>query len=125
VSYKCINIDGEYYYGKHLMLTAQGCNDTLLSEAAMSDFLITLADKIDMVRYGDPIVARFGEGEQTGISGVQLITTSAITLHTNDKYRDLYLDVFSCKWFTGDTVNTVVTELFSPKNISVSDVLRK
>ncbi len=125
MSYKCINIDGEYYYGKHLMLTAEGCNDTLLDVDAMGQFLITLADKIDMVRYGEPIVARFGEGEQTGISGVQLITTSAITLHTNDKYRDLYLDVFSCKWFTGDTVNAVVTELFTPKNISVSDVLRK
>ncbi|MCA9789010.1 MAG: S-adenosylmethionine decarboxylase, partial [Cyanobacteria bacterium HKST-UBA05] len=125
MSYKCIKIEGEYYYGKHLMMTAVGCNEALMDIPTMKQFLVSLSDDIGMVRFGDPIVERFGEGEQTGLSGVQLITTSAITFHTNDQYRDFYLDVFSCKWFESSLVAEVVRTLFNPANITISDVLRQ
>jgi S-adenosylmethionine/arginine decarboxylase-like enzyme len=78
-----------------------------------------------MIRHGEPIVARFGEGIQVGISAVQLITTSAITIHTNDQARDLYLDVFSCKWFAEDTVLNKVKQMFAPQEITYQIVMRK
>lgn len=125
VSYKNIEVAGVFYYGKHMMLTCESCNDDLLSLDAVSEFLKELADRIDMIRYGDPLVARFGEGIETGISGVQLITTSALTVHTNDQTRDLYLDVFSCKWFDEQAVMDFVNSVFAPQDLTYQIVLRK
>lgn len=123
--YKNITVNGCRYYGKHMMLTCEGCNDNLLSVDTMKEFLKELADKIDMIRYGEPIAARFGDGCQVGISAVQLITTSALTVHTNDQARDMYLDVFSCKWFEEETVMAVVNKYYAPKQITHQIVIRK
>ena len=123
--YKRIVIDGERHYGQHLMLTATDCNDKLLSISKISYFCEVLVDEIDMVAFGDPLVARFGEGIEEGISAVQLIQTSAISLHTNDQSRDLYLDVFSCKEFKEEDVLKVVNEFFAPETTTPQMVYRK
>lgn len=125
VQYKRLLLDGVYYYGKHLVLTATGCNDNLLDVSKVSQFLTDLVGRIDMVAYGDPIVARFGQGIEVGISGVQLIETSAITLHTNDTAGDLYLDVFSCKGFSELLVMDIVRERFTPATITHQVLLRQ
>ena len=124
-AYKNIHVDGIEYYGKHMMLTAESCNTQLLDLDIMSSFLQKLADDIGMIRYGEPVVARFGEGIETGISAVQLITTSALTVHTNDDARDLYLDVFSCKWFDEQTVIDAVHSRYAPTSFTYQIVLRK
>ncbi|MEQ8953360.1 MAG: S-adenosylmethionine decarboxylase [Gammaproteobacteria bacterium] len=122
--YKRLLIDGVKYYGKHLVLTARNCNERLLSVDACAQFLSLLVDRIDMQAYGDPLVARFGEGIEEGISGVQLIHTSAIVIHTNDMARDLYLDVFSCKGFSEVDVSDFVTETFGTTDINFQILLR-
>lgn len=124
-AYKRIQVDGVRYYGKHLILSGHGCNDRLLSEEAIAKFMTDLVDRIDMVAYGDPFVARFGEGIECGISGVQLIHTSAIVVHTNDGARDLYLDVFSCKDFSADDVVDFVNEVFAPASTRQEVFLRQ
>lgn len=124
-SYKRAEINGKKYYGKHFMLTGQKCNEKLLSLTEMEVFLKTLTKKIDMIAYKEPIVARFGDGIEVGISGVQLITTSAIMVHTNDDARDLYLDVFSCKWFDEQVVIDYVNEIFDPLFITDQTILRR
>ncbi len=123
--YKNIEVNGIKYYGKHMMLTCENCNESLTDIDTMGNFLKDLADEIDMVRYGEPIIARFGEGIEVGLSAVQLITTSALTVHTNDAARDLYLDVFSCKWFDEQTVRDHVRKTFNPKDVTYQIVLRK
>ena len=123
--YKNISIDGSKYYGKHMMLTCESCNENLLSLNTMKQFLKELADAIDMIRHGEPIAERFGDGIQIGISAVQLITTSALTVHTNDAARDLYLDVFSCKWFEEDAVFEVVSRYYAPQATTHQIVIRR
>lgn len=123
--YKRILVDGVFYYGKHLVLSAAGCNELLLKEEAIAEFLTSLVEKIDMVAYGEPLVARFGSGIEDGISAVQLIETSAITVHTNDMARDLYLDVFSCKGYNELEVADFVEQSFRPLNINYQILLRK
>ena len=118
VEYKRILVDGVHYYGKHLVLTATGCNDSLLDIPSINTFLTTLVTRID-------IVARFGEGIEEGISAVQLIETSAITIHTNDMARDLYLDVFSCKGYNELAVIAYLEEVFNPSAINWQVLLRK
>lgn len=124
-SYKRIEIDGIRYYGKHLILTATGCNENLLDKESIAQFMVDLVKKIDMVAYGDPIVERFGEGIEVGISAVQLIHTSALVIHTNDQARDMYLDVFSCKGFSELTVQDFVSEIFAPTSMNYHVFLRK
>ena len=124
VDYKRIQVDGVAYYGKHLVLTARHCNDKLLDLDTVTRFMTDLVKRIDMVAYGDPLVARFGAGIEVGISGVQLIETSAIVIHTNDTARDLYLDVFSCKGYNELEVVSFVTELFGTEAINFQILLR-
>ena len=124
-SYKRIVVGGERHYGRHVMLGAHGCNEALLDKAVIAEFMQELARRIDMVTFGPPFVERFGGGIEIGISAVQLIETSAITIHTNDAARDLYLDVFSCKDFKAATVIAYVRELFAPVAIEHQDFLRK
>jgi S-adenosylmethionine decarboxylase len=107
------------------MLTAVSCNDNLLDIDTVSSFVKELVPAIDMVPYGDLVIARFGEGIEEGISAVQLIITSAITIHTNDQARDMYLDVFSCKWFEESVVIDMVKKYFNPEDINDSVVLRR
>ena len=124
VQYKRIVVDGVRYYGKHLVLIAQGCNDNLFSEEAIGTWITNLVDRIDMQAYGEPVVARFGEGIEEGISAVQLIHTSAIVIHTNDGSREMYLDVFSCKGFSEEDVIDVLNETFAPANVNFQILYR-
>ncbi|MCA9912707.1 MAG: S-adenosylmethionine decarboxylase [Anaerolineae bacterium] len=123
--YRRILVDGVYYYGKHLVLSATTCNDQLLSLDAINQFLKTLVVRIDMVAFGEPLAARFGSGIEEGISAVQLIETSAITIHTNDQARDLYLDVFSCKGYNELDVLDFVRETFAPADMNYQVLMRK
>jgi S-adenosylmethionine/arginine decarboxylase-like enzyme len=78
-----------------------------------------------MESYGDLVIARFGEDIEKGISAVQLITTSSITIHTNDMTGDCYLDVFNCKWFDETAVEQLVQYYFNPVDIKTQVILRK
>jgi S-adenosylmethionine/arginine decarboxylase-like enzyme len=124
IQYKRIVVDGVRYYGKHLILTAQGCNDNLLSVEAIGNWVTELVDRIDMQAFGEPVVARFGEGIEVGISAVQLIHTSAIVIHTNDQSREMYLDVFSCKGFSEDDVIDHLNETFAATSVNFQILFR-
>ena len=123
--YKRILVDGVRYYGKHIVLTANDCNENLLDTTAIARFLGELVVRIDMVAYGDPVIARFGSGIEEGISAVQLIETSAITIHTNDMARDLYLDVFSCKGYNEVDVVDFVKQFFATTAVNYHTLMRK
>lgn len=124
-SHKKINMNGKLYYGKHLILGAEGCNVEILDENAISDFLRELVVNIQMLPYGDPLVKRFGTGIKVGITGYQMIYSSAISVHTNDFARDMHLDVFSCEDFDEDVVVSVVKKFFNPVATSYQVLLRK
>ena len=97
MTYKRVIHDGRPHYGKHSMIRMQNCSSLVKDKEAIKSCIIALCDCIEMVRFGDPIVERFGNGIEIGISAVQLIETSAIVFHTNDGAKDLYADIFSCK----------------------------
>ncbi len=124
-AYKRGLINGSLYYGKHLMLTARACNENITDIEQVGKFITDMVPRIDMVPYGDLVIARFGEGIEVGISAVQLIVTSAITIHTNDMAGDMYLDVFSCKWFEESIIIDMIMEIFDPEEIIDNVILRK
>ena len=86
-------------FGKELILDLKGCNDKILSEEQLNEYVVRLCDILDMKRYGACITPHFGhQSEKTsGYSVVQLIETSLISGHFSDKYKTAHINIFSCK----------------------------
>jgi S-adenosylmethionine/arginine decarboxylase-like enzyme len=124
--YKRIQYNGKACYGKHMLVHLQNCNDNILSIEIVQDFISQLVKNIDMIPFGDCHCFRFGDGEEIGLSAIQLIYTSSITLHTNDMHREGYLDVFSCKNFSEEKVVESIKKVFSPSSsIEYETIIRE
>lgn len=101
------------YWGHHLRIDAGGCNiDSLKDYDNIYNFAKHLVEDIDMVAYGEPQIVKFGHGDKEGYTLVQLIETSNICAHLVDEYREIYLDVFSCKMFEPEKVVDLVKQYF-------------
>ena len=75
-----------------------------------------------MRRYGQPLVAHFGEGnpKTEGFSAVQLIETSSVVAHFSEYNRSVYLDVFSCRAYDPAFVERFSSGFFSPSSCTAS-----
>lgn len=93
-------------YGKELILDIHGCN-LPVTRAFLRRFLAELCDHINMEAEdlhfwdyeGDQEAYDAAEDHLKGISAVQFIKTSNITIHTIDVQRKVFLNIFSCKEF--------------------------
>ena len=104
-------------WGYHLILDCSKCiASSIRSSPNITKFAKNLVKKIDMVPYGEPQVIHFGSGDKAGYTLVQLIETSNITAHFCEETNDMYLDVFSCKPFNPEEVETVVNQHFGPQH---------
>ena len=77
-------------------------SDLIKDQKYISDTLSGLCKVIEMIPHGDPYVDRFGERDLEGVSGVQMIETSSITLHADEGENRVFVDIFSCKKFNYD-----------------------
>lgn len=121
-------MDKNNFWGYHLILDISGCDiDKVTSAENISTFAKVLVDKIEMIAFGEPIVVHFAEHkpEVAGYTLVQLIQTSSITGHFVDCNGQGYLDIFSCKTFSIDTVKEIVTEFFNPESMKVTYLTRQ
>ncbi len=113
-------------YGKELILDMHDCDPTRFTKLRIEAFMITLCEKIDMERE----VLHFwviDNPEQPdhliGTSACQFIRTSNVVIHTLDKMRRVYLNIFSCKDFDQETAKAVCLNFFRGyiKNQTVVD----
>ena len=104
-------------YGKELILDIHDCK-TKFTRAKIRSFMIELCELIDMERcelhiWDDshlPENERETSPQTRGISAVQFIITSNITIHTLELLGNVYLNIFSCKDF-----DSIEAALFSAK----------
>ena len=90
--------------------------ETIRDADQIKTFVIELCDLIEMKRFGDPVVVHFGEDERVaGYSLVQLIETSLISAHFANQTNAVYLDVFSCKLYDPEEVETFSRTFFGGK----------
>lgn len=107
-------------WGHHLIVNAGSCcRRAIRSQQEITKFSNELVKKIDMVAYGPPRVVHFGSGGKAGFTLVQLIETSNIVAHFVEETDDMYLDVFSCKEFSPQVVESVLRSYFQPKHLSL------
>jgi S-adenosylmethionine/arginine decarboxylase-like enzyme len=98
-------------YGKELIIDLHNCDVSTFTRKSIKNFMIELCKLIDMRRedlhfwddYGVPEKYKQKENHTSGISAVQFILTSNITIHTLDKMSNAYVDIFSCKPFNANT----------------------
>jgi len=93
-------------FGQELILDLHDCDpSTYDSREKLEKFFVGLCDLIDMEREDLHFWDYEGHKEEydaapahlKGISAVQFIKTSNITIHTLDELKKVYLNVFSCK----------------------------
>jgi len=68
-----------------------------------------------MKPYGKAMVRRFGEGNLRGNSALQFIQTSSISIHADEYYERVFIDIFSCKRFDRYAAKAYCMEYFGAK----------
>jgi S-adenosylmethionine/arginine decarboxylase-like enzyme len=109
------------------MLDCSGCELEKIADGDnITAFTKELVRRIDMVAYGEPVVAHFATHDpgKAGYSMMQLIETSNLAAHFVERDRTMYLDVFSCKTYNIDDVIAVVKEYFGAEKIRVNYITR-
>lgn len=103
------------------------CDPGLIrSASAIKDFVIKLCDLIEMKRFGEPVIVHFGEDERVaGYSMTQLIETSLISAHFANLTNNIYLDIFSCKYYDPQKAAEFSRNFFKGKDANINVVLRK
>ncbi len=89
-------------YGKELILDLHNCNKQF-TRITISAFMRELCSLLNMKRadlhfwdYDDEEEKEAAPPHLAGTSAVQFITTSNITIHTLDKLKAVYLNIFTC-----------------------------
>lgn len=90
-------------YGKELILDIHNCNRPF-TRKYIKTFLIGLCDDILKMERADLHFWGYRNEEEkmkapehlAGTSAVQFITTSNVTIHTLDKLKVVYLNIFTC-----------------------------
>ena len=116
-------------YGKELILDLHECDPSTFTRRSIRKFFKELCELIDMEKEklvwwdykGLPKEYEAAPPHLKGISAVQFIKTSNITVHTLDVLKRIYINIFSCKtfkesdvwdfaekWFKGTIVNFAV-----------------
>jgi len=95
--------------------------EKIRSKETISQFSIDLCEYIDMKRFGEPIVVRFGADPRVqGYSLAQLIETSMISGHFAEDTDRAFIDVFSCKEYPPKKVAEYCAKYFGAKDVEYS-----
>ena len=100
-------------YGSHLIFEGYDADATKLHDlTVIYQLLDELPGLIGMEKIGPPHLVKFDGEDKAGITGVVLIVTSHISIHTYSLKGCLFLDVFSCKCFDPTVVIELVIRTF-------------
>jgi S-adenosylmethionine decarboxylase len=113
-------------YGQHLLVRLANVEHggALDSPAAISVFLVSLVRQIDMRILHGPHTATAESGAiEYGHSGVVILYESHAAIHTYPHRRELFLDLFSCRPFSVDTVLAVCCQHFGAHTVSEFAIL--
>ena len=102
-------------WGYQLSLDCSGCGTELMqNELLVRVWIDQLVSDIAMTPVGAAVV-EYTAGDhpdKAGFTVVQIIVTSSIVAHFVDASGHIYLDVFSCKDFSAETVRASIRNTF-------------
>lgn len=117
----CIEIRDDQLYGKELILDLKECNPELFNRHSLRTYFEGLCSAINMemcdIHFWDdqgiPPDEKQTNPKTTGTSAICFIITSNITVHTLDKLRSVYINIFSCKLFNTEMAAAFSEEWFN------------
>ena len=120
------------YYGKELIIDLHQCDVKTFTRKTIRKYFVALCDFIQMERCkltwwdykGYPEEYEKAPDHLKGISAVQFIKTSNITVHTLDVSRQILLNIFSCKDYNPDNVIEFSRNWFNGKELRSHIVFR-
>lgn len=99
-------------FGPHYLIKV---DDIDLSMERIYQILDTMPDKIEMLPISRPYVIFDNNFAPKFISGLVLVAQSHISMHYDIAARQLYMDIFSCKFLDDHNIRPVLQDLFSDK----------
>lgn len=113
-------------WGLSTSINLKKCNSETIRDAEkIKQYVAQLCELIGMKRYGETVVVDFGEEERVaGFSMTQLIETSLISGHFANASNNVYIDIFSCKWFDSDDAEEFTRKFFEAENSNAKTVIR-
>jgi len=115
------------YWGLSSSIDLHSCEGGYIrDEEKIRKFVVELCDLIEMKRYGECQIVNFGENPRVaGFSMTQLIETSLISAHFANQANNVYLDVFSCKYYDPNTVAKFAKKYFKAEDYDLKYIFRK
>ncbi len=113
-------------WGLCTSIDLKGCNPETIRDAdKIHEFVVELADLIDMKRFGEPQIIHFGPTERVaGYSMTQLIETSLLSGHFANDTNAAYLDIFSCKEYPPTVAAAFCKKFFGAKDMNTTVFFR-
>ena len=114
-------------YGMHLTVRIANVEKqaVLNDRDAVSGFLVNLVDRVGMRILAGPLVGiEEGVPEKRGMSSVIILYESHAAIHTYPELGEAFLDLFSCKRFSAETVMDTLSSYFGSFSVveqSVAD----
>ena len=107
-------------YGKELILDLHNCSVEEFNRKSLTKYLARLCELIDMEPcklvwwddHGVPPEEQQTKEHTKGTTVVQFILTSNITIHTLDLLKNVYVNIFSCKYFNSDLAEKYTVGFF-------------
>ena len=107
-------------YGMELTADFRDCNPDMFNRESIKLYFKCVCKRIGVRRgplhfwdYGGDVEARDkAPPHLAGVSAVQFIHTSNITIHTLDKLSEVYLSLFACEEFNSSDVVAITTAHF-------------
>ena len=113
-------------WGLLAVINLYNCDPDLIREpAVIKQFIIELCQVINMTRFGDVLIERFGKDSLKGYSVMQFIETSSITAHFDEADNRAFIDIFSCKSFEVKPAVDFCFNCFKAKNFKCEVIVRK
>ena len=119
-------------YGIELILDLHDCNVEKFNRKDIKLFFRKLCKILDMKPEdlhfwdyeGKPEEYKKAPSHLKGISAIQFISTSNVTIHTLDELRKVYINIFSCKNFFADEAACFCRDFFQGEVAKVTVVDR-
>lgn len=116
-------------WGISFHIDARLCDGNIInSESNLKLWAADLVATLQMEAYRPPEVIYFGtEPDKTGLSLIQLITTSNIICHCNQLDNSAYIDIFTCRIIDGmeEKITHNIFKWFKPAHITVEKLYRQ
>ncbi|MDV0443418.1 S-adenosylmethionine decarboxylase [Methanorbis rubei] len=116
----------ENCWGLCTSIDLKECDPATIRDAdKIHQFVLELADLIDMKRFGEPQIIHFGPCDRVaGYSMTQLIETSLLSAHFANDTNAAYIDVFSCKEYMPSVAAEFCRKFFGAKAMNTTVFFR-